>query len=161
MSTQSKPTKRELREQRRAERLESERAEAAAAARKRRGLTLLGALGVAAVAVVIAIAVSSSGGKSDTPAPAASTGQAASLFAGIPERDGVLGKKSAPLTLTEFVDLQCPICKQAAAQTMPTVFADYVRSGKVKVQVHVLSFLGQDSGDTADESVGVSQGQGS
>ena len=44
MSTQSKPTKRELREQRRAERLESERAEAAAAARKRRGLTLLGVI---------------------------------------------------------------------------------------------------------------------
>lgn len=157
MSTQSKPTKRELREQRRAERLESERAEAAAAARKRRGLTLLGALGVAAVAVVIAIAVSSSGGKSDAPASAASTNQAAGLFAGIPERDGVLGKKSAPLTLTEFIDLQCPICAETSKTTLPTLIQDYVRTGKVKLDARTLHFIGPDSSTAALMAAGAQQ----
>ena len=159
MPTQSpKPTKRELRDQRRGERLEAERAEAAAAARKRRTFTLLGALGVAAVVVVVAIAVSSSGGKSDTPAStAASTGQAASLFAGIPERDGVLGKQNAPLTVTEFVDLQCPICAETSKTTLPTLIKDYVRTGKVKLDARTLHFIGPDSSTAALMAAGAQQ----
>ena len=150
MSTQSsKPTKRELREQRRTERVEAERAEAAAAARRRRGFTLLGALGVALVAVVVAIAISSSGGDPETPAPAASTGEATTLFAGLPERDGVLGKRNAPLTVTEFVDLQCPICAETSKTTLPTLVEDYVRTGKVKLDARTLHFIGPDSSNAA------------
>lgn len=157
MPTQPKPTKRELRDQRRAERLEAERAEAAAAARKRRTLTLLGALGLAAVVVVIAIAVSSSGGESDTPAPAASTDEATSLFAGVPERDGVLGKQGAPITVTEFVDLQCPICADTSKTTLPALVKDYVRTGKIKLDARTLHFIGPDSSTAALMAAGAQQ----
>ena len=51
-----------------------------------------------------------------------------------------MGDPDAPLTVTEFVDLQCPFCAQVSATTLPTIVNDYGRSGKV--QLHV---LGPDS----------------
>jgi protein-disulfide isomerase len=139
------PTKRELREQRRAARREAERAQAAREARRRRAWRLAAVTGVAAVAVVIAVAVSASGGP-DQPSGAATGGaEAAALFDGIPENDGVLGDPNAPVTLTEYVDLQCPVCAAASKQTLPTIVNDYVRTGKVKLDARTLHFIGPDS----------------
>jgi len=143
MST-SHPTKRELRAQRMAERRQAERAERDREARRRRALKLAGVAGTAVVAVVIAILVSTSGGGTS---PTSTTGgaEASALFDGIPERNGVLGDPKAPVTLTEFVDLQCPVCAAASKSTLPAIVDDYVRTGKVKLQARTLSFLGPDS----------------
>jgi protein-disulfide isomerase len=146
-----KPTKRELREQRRAERIESERAEAAAAARRTRTWRLLAAAAVAAVLVVTGAIASSSGGKR---APATKPSAAAALFRGIPEHGGVLGDPKAPLTLTEYVDLQCPICAAAARETLPTLVRDYVRTGKAKLEARTLHFIGPDSERAARVAAG-------
>jgi protein-disulfide isomerase len=134
-------TKRELREQRRAARREAERREAAREARRRRLWQFGAVAGLAVVAVVVAVAISSSGGDE----PSASAPPASTLFAGIPEHDGVLGDPDAPVTLTEFVDLQCPVCAAASTQTLPTLVNQYVRTGKVKLEARTLSFLGPDS----------------
>jgi protein-disulfide isomerase len=152
----STPTKRVLREQRRAARREAERAQAARETRRRRAWQLGGVVAVAAVAVVIAAAVSSSGGSTNPPQ---STGgaEAAALFRGIPERNGVLGDPEAPLTLTEFVDLQCPFCARVSASTLPTIVDDYVRSGKVKLEARTLHFLGPDSTVAAQVAAGAEQ----
>jgi protein-disulfide isomerase len=83
--------------------------------------------------------VSSSGDTKRSPAAAAA------LFAGIPEHGGVLGDPSAPVTVTEYVDLQCPICAAASRATLPGVVRDYVRTGKVKLQARTLHFIGPDS----------------
>ena len=133
-------TKRELREQRRAERQAAEAAEAAHSRRRRRLIQLGAAAALALVAVVVAVAVSSSSGTPKTPAPARST-----LFAGLPEHNGVLGDPKAPVTVTEFLDLQCPICAEASKTTLPTLVNDYVRTGKVKLQARTLHFIGPDS----------------
>jgi protein-disulfide isomerase len=149
MSTHA-PTKRELREQRRAARLAAEHAVAAKAARRRRGWILAAAAGVAAVAVVLAVALTSSSGQ---PAGAPVT-PASSLFAGIPEHGGVLGDPKAPVTVTEYLDPQCPVCAQAAQSTLPTVLRDYVRTGKVKLAARTLHFLGPDSVRAAEVAAG-------
>jgi protein-disulfide isomerase len=141
----STPTKRELRAQRMEARREAERTERAREARRSRLLKLAGVAGVAVVAVVVAILVSSSGGTPDSPANPTGGAEAAAMFNGIPERDGVLGDPDAPVTLTEFVDLQCPVCAAASKSTLPTVVEDYVRTGKVKLEARTLSFLGPDS----------------
>ena len=139
------PTKHELREQRRAARHEAERAQAAREARRRRAWRLAAVAGGAVVAVVIAVAVSAAGGP-DQPSGAATGGaEATALFDGIPEHDGVLGDPKAPVTLTEYVDLQCPVCAAASRQTLPTIVSDYVRTGKVKLDVRTLHFIGPDS----------------
>jgi protein-disulfide isomerase len=142
-------TKRQLREQRRAERQAKEAAERARATRRRRLLQLGGALGLAAVFVVAAIALSSGGGST----PKANPG----LFSGITERNGVLGDPSAPTTVTEFVDLQCPICAKASQTVVPPVVNDYVRTGKVKLQARTLSFIGNDSVRAARVAAGAEQ----
>ena len=144
-------TKRELREQRRAERQAAEAAEAAHN-RRRRLIQLGAAAGLALVAVVVAVAVSSSSGTPKTPAPAKST-----LFAGIPEHNGVLGNPKAPVTVTEFLDLQCPICADASKANLPHLIDNYVRTGKVKLQVRTLSFIGPDSVTAAKFAHGAEQ----
>jgi protein-disulfide isomerase len=152
MPSQPTLTKRELREQRRAERIAAERAEAASAARRTRTWRLLAAVGLAAVVVGVAAIVSSSGGSADTP-----PSQAASLFKGIEEHDGVLGDPKAPVTLTEYVDLQCPICAAASRETLPTLVRDYVRTGKVKLEARTLHFIGPDSERAALVAAGAEQ----
>jgi protein-disulfide isomerase len=154
MSTHPHLTKRELREQRRAERVAAEQAEAAAAARRTRSWRLLAAAGLAIVVVAVAAAVSSSGGEPAAPqAPA----QASTLFAGIPEKNGVLGDAKAPLTVTEYVDLQCPVCAAASKETLPALIKDYVRTGKVKLDARTLHFIGPDSARAAAVAAGAEQ----
>jgi protein-disulfide isomerase len=141
-------TKRELREQRRAHRLAAEQAAVAADTRRRRLWRLGIAAGVAAILVAIAAAVSNS---EEAAVPSAN---AASIVAGIPESNGVLGDPDAPITVTEYVDLQCPICAQASKETLPTLINDYVKTGKVKLQARTLSFLGPDSVRAAKVAAG-------
>jgi protein-disulfide isomerase len=145
-------SKRELRDQRRSERQAAEAAEAARSRRRRRLWQLGAAAGLAVVAVVAAVAISSSGGATKTAAPTKST-----LLAGIPEHDGVLGDPTAPATVTEFLDLQCPICAEASKTTLPTLINDYVRTGKVKLQARTLHFIGADSARGAQAAAGAQQ----
>jgi protein-disulfide isomerase len=154
MSTHPQLPKRQLREQRRAARVAAEQAESAAAARRTRGWRLLAAAGLALVAVAVAAAVSSSGGE---PAPPSEPARSSALFAGIPERDGVLGDPKAPLTVTEYVDLQCPVCATASKETLPALIKDYVRTGKVKLEARTLHFLGPDSVRAAAVAAGAEQ----
>jgi protein-disulfide isomerase len=75
--------------------------------------------------------------------PAASDVNA--LFKGIPQSGFTLGDPAAPVTMVEYVDLQCPFCQQFETQVMPDIIKNYVRTNKVKVEVRVLDFIGSDS----------------
>ena len=69
----------------------------------------------------------------------------------------MLGKPNAPLTLTEFVDPQCPICADTSKATLPTLIKDYVRTGKVKLDARTLHFIGPDSSTAALMAAGAQQ----
>jgi protein-disulfide isomerase len=112
-------------------------------------------VGAVAAAVLIAVGVvlgvvlsggsdSSSGGET-TQTRLAEAGAVGTLFAGVDQEENVLGEESAPVTLVEYVDLQCPFCQQFETQVMPTVIERYVRSGKVRVEIRPLATLGPDS----------------
>jgi protein-disulfide isomerase len=145
-------SKRELREQRRAERVAAERAAAVATTRRRRFSILGGAAAVAIAVVVIAATVSATPKK-----PTATTSTTNALVAGIPEHNGVLGNPNAKYTVTEYLDLQCPICQEASTQILPTLINDYVKTGKVKLQARTLHFIGDDSTTAAKFAAGAAQ----
>jgi protein-disulfide isomerase len=46
--------------------------------------------------------------------------------------DNILGSKSAPLTIVEFTDYQCPFCRQFHLATFPEIRKKYVDTGKVR-----------------------------
>jgi protein-disulfide isomerase len=124
-------------EEARARRLAEERAQAERQ-RRTRQLQMLGGVVVAAIViVVVAIAISSSGGSS-TPAPTSRGAQQTAsavnaLLAGIPQSGSTLGSPTAKVTVTEFGDLQCPICRDFALGAQNNLISNDVRSGKAKL----------------------------
>jgi protein-disulfide isomerase len=67
------------------------------------------------------------------------------LLKGIPQHGNVLGRSNAPATIVEYVDLQCPYCQQFETQAMPSLIKTYVRTGKAKVELRPIAFIGSDS----------------
>ncbi|MGK2954168.1 MAG: DsbA family protein [Solirubrobacterales bacterium] len=138
MATGPQQKRKELREKRL-------KAEASAKGGDRRQ-NLVKIVGVAAfvaiVGIVIAIVALSSGG-SDTPAKTSSSVN--EQLAGIPQNGMVLGDPDAKVTLVEFGDLQCPVCKQYADEILPDVIAGPIKSGKANFDFQNWAILGEQS----------------
>jgi protein-disulfide isomerase len=109
-----------------------------------RRLTVLATLlGAAAAIVAVAILVSSGGGEPQRRVPAA--GDVTTIVRGIPQNGLVLGDPRAPVLLVEFADPQCPYCREFAVRTWPAIVQKYVRTGKVRMELRLVDFLGKDS----------------
>jgi protein-disulfide isomerase len=105
-----------------------------------------GVVAAAVVAIVLAITLGGGGGSPSTPPsklPDAAFVQ--SLLAGIPQHGNTLGSTKAPVTLIEYLDLQCPYCDEFERQVFPDLVKRYVRPGKVRMEVRPLAFIGPDS----------------
>jgi protein-disulfide isomerase len=116
--------------------------------RTNRVAQLAGLLALAAVIVVVAIVVSSGGGKkAPTPASGGLSGVAEShaLLDGIRQSGITLGIAKAPVTIIEFADPQCPFCRDYTLNEMPAVVQKYVRTGKAKMELRLLTFIGPES----------------
>lgn len=107
---------------------------------------LLGLLLVAAIVVIVAIAVSSGG--DDKKSSSASKTSPVTLT-GIPQSGSTLGKEDAPALIVEFVDPQCPYCRDFEQNEMEKIVNDAIRPGRAKMQLRVLTFLGPDSAEAA------------
>ena len=75
------------------------------------------------------------------------------LLAGIPQDGNVLGRPSAPVTLVEYVDLQCPFCRELEMQVIPPLVSRYVSTGKLKIETRPLAFVGSDSQRGRDAAI--------
>jgi protein-disulfide isomerase len=59
--------------------------------------------------------------------------------------DPSVGSTTAPVTMVEFSDYQCPACKEFELTTLPQIMTNYVGTGKVKIVFKDFPFLGPDS----------------
>lgn len=106
----------------------------------------LGAGVVVAAVVAVLIVVSLGGGDGEEAPPIAVAGQETEqLLQGVPQDGNELGDPSAPVTLVEYADLQCPFCQQWALDVLPTLIDDYVRTGDVRIVFRGIAFIGPDS----------------
>lgn len=107
---------------------------------------LVGIVGIAAaVLIVVVFARGGSSSSSATPTTLPDANVIEQQLSGIPQKGNVLGKATAPATMIEYIDLQCPVCREFETQVMPTIIDQYVRTGKLKVEARPIAFIGPDS----------------
>ena len=144
-------SKSERRERARQERLQAE-ADQAAQERRRR-LIQFGAIGVfaAAIVVVALIVISQSGSDSSSGGDTAIEGaaQVNARLDGVEQNGITLGDPKATATITEFGDLQCPVCAQYSEQVTPGVIDSLVKPGKAQLAFKNFTIIGPQSTDAA------------
>lgn len=133
MSSRQEQKKR-LREQREAEQKAAEQAQQ----RKQRTALIAGGVALIALVVVVVLVVASQSSDDKQ----ASTSD---VFAGVPMNGITLGDPDAPVTVGEFADLQCPFCRDFAVEDLPDIVNDYIKPGDVKMEMHLLAFIGPES----------------
>lgn len=145
-------TREEQRARARAEREAKEQAQAGRQRRARRLWQLGGVVALAALVAGVLIVVSQSdSGGGETPAGSEGASGAAGAQAvqqgldGIPQRGRYLGAADAPVVMTEFVDLQCPFCRDFSVEVLPDLVSRYVRDGRLRIEQRLLTFIGEDS----------------
>lgn len=60
-----------------------------------------------------------------------------------------LGDVNAPVTLLEWTDFTCPYCGVFNRETLPTLIEDYIDTGKVRLEVHDVTYIGPEAEDAA------------
>jgi protein-disulfide isomerase len=132
-------SRKEQKEAARQRRLEEERLRAEQARRNRR-LQMLGGMAIVVIAVIVVVFAVSAGGTSGLQhgkQASKTETQVESLLAGIPQSGRTLGKPTAPVTMTYFGDLECPICRAFTlgqdGSGFPQLLSNEVKAGKVKV----------------------------
>src|SRR3954469_18725569 len=116
---------------------------------RHRFAAVLAASALIATILISASQVSARGAKQSAPATPLTKTPSASISklfaAGVPQHGAALGRPSAPVTLVEYADLQCPYCGEWARTTLPVVVSDYVRTGRLRIVFRGLAFVGPDS----------------
>jgi protein-disulfide isomerase len=142
-------SRRDQKEKLRAERLEREASEQAAARRKR--VVQYGALAGLLALVVVAALIIASQNNSDDASGAGAGGEVADVdvvskqLDGIPQNGTVLGDPKVKVSVVEYGDLQCPICKEFSFQASPDIISTLVRKGTATYDFRQWAILGPDS----------------
>jgi protein-disulfide isomerase len=124
----------------------AQRRAAAEQASRRKQLLILG--GAIAAAIVVALVLILLNRPQAAGAPIV---VAAALPVSIPVSGQTMGQASAPVTVTEWGDYNCPHCQEFAHTVEPSLISQYVESGKVKFEFRDYPFLG-DSATRAAEA---------
>jgi protein-disulfide isomerase len=132
-------SRKEQKDQARARRLAEEQARAEKAARERRFRMIGGVVVIVIAIVAVAVAISSGSTPTETglqhkKQASKTVSTVSSLLSGIPQTGATLGSPKAPVTMTYYGDLECPICQEFTLQGgFSQMVANDVRQGKVKV----------------------------
>lgn len=81
---------------------------------------------------LLLFACAGSSGTPDSPGTPASSVTVADTDGVAARAARSMGSDSAPVTVYEMSDFQCPFCRRHALETLPLLEAEYVRTGKVR-----------------------------
>ena len=76
---------------------------------------------------------------------AGGTASAAAVIGNLADDDPSLGSPSAPVTVVEFGDFQCPFCNRFFREAEREIIETYVKAGKVRFVYRDFAFLGDES----------------
>jgi protein-disulfide isomerase len=115
-------------------------------------------LAIAAVAVLIVVSSNETdGGDTELEGVAAVEQE----LKGIPQSGLTLGDPKARVTLFEFGDLQCPVCKSFSEEIIPDVIDSKVRSGEAKIEFRNFTIINEESIPAAAAAIAAGrQGRG-
>jgi protein-disulfide isomerase len=99
------------------------------------------ALAVVLVLIVVNAADSGSGGDVELEEAAAAN----RVFTGIPQDGMTLGDPQAPVRLSEYGDLQCPVCRAYSEEVLPPIIESRVKKGQVSITFHNFVIIGPES----------------
>src|SRR4051794_24778243 len=107
------------------------------------------ALAVAVIAAGILVALNRDFGGGTIPSVVAASIPDAS----IPQNGMTIGSPTAPVTVTEYGDYQCPFCGQFNASGFQSLLSSYIASGQVKLTFVPFSFLGDESTEATEAAM--------
>ena len=114
--------------------------------RRKRLLQVGSAAAFLVVAVVLVLIVISSSKTSGGDTNLEDVGLVKNQLQGIPQSGMVLGDPQAKVTLLEFGDLQCPVCKGFSEEIIPDVIDSKVRGGgEARIEFRNYTIIGQES----------------
>jgi protein-disulfide isomerase len=134
------------REKRREERL-AEESKAASGDRRTRLLQFAagGVFLAIIVVVVVIIAVGSGGSSGGDASNLVEKPEVEKLLSGSPQAGTTIGKKTAPVKLYEYGDLQCPICKEYSEEILPEIIENQVKKGEANITFRNFIIIGPQS----------------
>lgn len=113
--------------------------------RRKRLLRVGSAAAFLVVAVVLVLVVISANKTSGGDTNLEDVGLVANQLKGIPQNGLVLGEPGAKVTLYEFGDLKCPVCKGFSEEIVPNVIDAKVRDGEAKIEFRNFTIIDEES----------------
>jgi protein-disulfide isomerase len=148
------------REERREERLQKQ-SDADSQERRQRLIRVGSAVAFLAIAVVAVLIIVSQnqGGGGDTNLE--DTAAVKQELAGIPQSGMTLGDPKAEVTLFEYGDLQCPVCKAFSEDELPDIIDTRVRTGDARIEFLNYTIINEESTPAAAAAIAAGkQGHG-
>jgi protein-disulfide isomerase len=113
--------------------------------RRQRLIKLGSAAGFLALVAIAVVVVVSQGEKGGDASNIVGGQEVSRLLDGITQSGMTLGEPSAKVTLLEFGDLQCPVCKGYSEEVLPPVIENQVDNGEAKLEFNNFTIIGPQS----------------
>jgi protein-disulfide isomerase len=106
---------------------------------------IIGAIVAAVVVVGVLVGISLVGGDDGSVTSIEGVEEVQGKFEGVPSSGDTIGDPDAPITIVEYGDMACPVCKDASETSIPQVVDELVKTGEAKMVFRPIAFISRSS----------------